>query len=108
MGGELGSFAIRKAWSSGVDRDCTRETYFWTDDLFVTTDSVERKADIRMPALCTGCLAFRVASSGRTLILEKFRTTSSWTMFIALEQKKISGIVHMIALTTAKVMRERG
>ena len=77
----------------------------------------------------SGCLVSRVAPSGGTLISEEFQTTSSWTMFFVLGRKKISGlryhdaqrgyplnfssysisgIVHIIALTTAKVMRERG
>ena len=43
-----------QAWSSGVDQDPMRGTYFWTDDPFVTTDSVEGKADMRMPSLCAG------------------------------------------------------
>merc|ERR1719239_96655 len=76
------------------------------DDPFATTDSVEGKADIRMPSLCAGCSVSRVAPSGGTLISEEFQTTSSWTTFFVLGRKKISGIVHIIALTTATVMRD--
>ena len=43
-----------QAWSFGEGQDPTRGTFFWTDDPFVTTDSLEMKTGMRMLELCAG------------------------------------------------------